>query len=88
MAKNIIFKSLRQIEWVIVNHPLFTFFVFEFLLHHWLWSLLQSPISPQSDRDVLGKSFKEIQQFIQDNANKSLREVEQIKKSTNQVTVY
>uniref|UniRef100_K1Q2Y9 Paramyosin n=1 Tax=Magallana gigas TaxID=29159 RepID=K1Q2Y9_MAGGI len=44
----------------------------------------RSPISPQSDRDVLGKSFKEIQQFIQDNANKSLREVEQIKKSTNQ----
>lgn len=58
------------------------------MLHHWVWSLLQSPISPQSDRDMLGKSFKEIQQFIQDNANKSLREVEQIKKSTNQVMVH
>lgn len=46
---------------------------------------LQSPISPQSDRDVLGKTFKELQQFILDNANKSLREVEHMKKSSNQV---
>ncbi|XP_078324889.1 uncharacterized protein LOC111125942 isoform X3 [Crassostrea virginica] len=44
----------------------------------------KSPISPQSDRDVLGKTFKELQQFILDNANKSLREVEHMKKSSNQ----
>ncbi|XP_061184132.1 centriolin-like [Saccostrea echinata] len=44
----------------------------------------RSPISPQSDRDVLGKTFKELQQFIQDNANKSLHEVEQMKKTTTQ----
>ncbi|XP_056011092.1 centriolin-like isoform X6 [Ostrea edulis] len=42
----------------------------------------RSPISPQNDRDVLGKTFKDLQQYMHDSANKSLLEVEQMKKNT------
>ena len=45
----------------------------------------QSPISPMSERDFVGRTFRDLQQYINDSMNRSINDVEHMKQSTSQV---
>ena len=48
--------------------------------------ILQSPGDPVGKDDFIGASFKEIYQTAQDKLNKSMREVDEVKKSKAKVS--
>ena len=45
----------------------------------------QSPISPLDDRDVLGKTFKDLQLHLQDKLNRSFRDNEDKRRNAEKV---
>ena len=64
LKRSLCFKYLLQLSW------------YHFETN---FSFLQVSIEPESDKDYLGHTFKDLQSFVSDKMNKSFKDVEQTK---------